>query len=126
MTAQKNLAIGKHLLHCGNVRTVDQRELLQLAHASLRLGPREMALAGMRADDFARSGEFETFGRAAMRLQFPFRLARISWHCRNFSSCAYKSYYAFFAGCCELGFATGPSFLGSTSATSTSPSTCAI
>jgi len=80
---RKNLAIGKHLLNCGDVPGADQGQLLELAHAAGALGAGEMAFAGMGAHDFAGRCDFETLGGAAMRFQFLFWLCRISWHCKN-------------------------------------------
>jgi hypothetical protein len=82
---RKNLAIGKHLLHRGDVSRADQGQLLELAHAAGALGAGEMAFAGMRANDFAGRREFEALGGAAMRFQLLFWFGRISRHCWNLS-----------------------------------------
>jgi len=83
---RKNLAIGKHLLHCGDVARVNQGQLFELAHAAGALGAGEMALAGMRADDLAGPRKLEALGGAAMRFQLLLWLSRISGHCGNLST----------------------------------------
>ena len=83
---RKNLAIGKHLLHRGDVTRVDQGQLLELAHAAGALGAGEVAFAGMRANNLAGPGKFKALGGAAMRFQLFLWLRRISWHCRNLST----------------------------------------
>jgi hypothetical protein len=87
---RKNLTIGKHLLHCGDVSRADQGQLLELAHAAGALGASEMAFAGMRANDFAGPRKLEALGGAAMRFQLLLWLSRISGHCWNLS----KKFYA--------------------------------
>jgi hypothetical protein len=121
---RKNLAIGKHLLHRGDVTRVDQGQLLEFAHAAGALGAGEMAFAGMRADNFAGPRKFKALGGAAMRFQFFLWLSRVSWHCRNLSTKFYTepNLQAGCAACCGLGFATGAPFLGASSATKTFPS----
>ena len=75
------LAVGKHLLDAGYVRFVDQRQLLELAHASRRLGTHQMALARVPALDFAVGGELEALPGAAVRFQFQFWFRCVSRHC---------------------------------------------
>src|SRR5258708_22371966 len=75
------LAVRKHLLDAGNVRFVDQGQLLELAHASGRLGTHQMALARVAALDLAVGGELKALSGPAMRFQFQFRFRCVSWHC---------------------------------------------
>jgi len=83
LVQRKNLAIGKHLLNCGDVPGADQGQFLELAHAAGALGAGEMAFAGMRAHDLSACCDFETLGGAAMGFQFLFWFLRISWHYKN-------------------------------------------
>src|SRR5712692_5385629 len=75
------LAIRKHLLDAGDVCFVDQGQLLELAHASGRLGTHQMALARVAALDFAVGGELEALPGAAVRFQFQFWFRCVSRHC---------------------------------------------
>jgi hypothetical protein len=77
---QFSLSVRKQQLHVQPVRGAHQRKLLQLAHAARFLGAEQMALPGMHAKNFARSGDFETLFRAAVSLQLHFGLGTISWH----------------------------------------------
>src|SRR5260370_16005248 len=79
------LAVGKHLLDAGDVCFVDQRQLLELAHAAGGFGTHQMALAGVPALDFAIRRELEALPGAAVGLQFQFWFRSVSRHCSNSS-----------------------------------------
>ncbi len=59
-------AVRKHLPGLGQVGLVDQRQLLELAHALGSLGAQQVALAGMHAQNLAGRGDLEALLRAAM------------------------------------------------------------
>jgi len=70
-------AVRKHLPGLGQVGLVDQRQLLELAHALGSLGAQQVALAGMHAQNLAGRGDLEALLRAAMGLE----LNLASWNC---------------------------------------------
>src|SRR6266567_7698306 len=66
------LAVGKHLPYAGDVGFVDQRELLQLAHAARGFGAHQVALSGVPTLDLAVGGELEALPGTTVRFQFQF------------------------------------------------------
>src|SRR5258708_30270262 len=80
-------AVRKHLPGLGQVGFVDQRQLLELAHALGSLGAQQVALAGMHAQNLAGRGDLEALLRAAMGLELQLGLRGIAWHFFESSPC---------------------------------------
>jgi hypothetical protein len=79
-TYGESSAVREHLPDGGYVSGTDQRQLLQLAHATGSFGAHQVALAGMHPFDFAVRGDFEALPCAAVGFQFQFWFRRIPWH----------------------------------------------
>ncbi len=65
-------AVRKRAANARSIRRMHFHHFPKLAHAAGSLGSQQMALAGMRAHNFARRSHFEPLGGSAMRLQFHF------------------------------------------------------
>jgi hypothetical protein len=74
-------AVGHHLPDGVDIRLVNLGQLLKLAHALGGLGAEQVALAGMRTDNFSGRGNLEALLRAAVGLQLQLRFLPVTWHC---------------------------------------------